>query len=166
LKEYAESLFRKHARSGILLDANLLLLLVLGGARVELIGSFKRLNMFAADDYTLLDAIVSRFAIVATTPNVLTEVSNLADGVGGAYRDDYLAAFAKRITVLDERYVASAAVLTSPAFAKFGLTDAVIAEIASRDLLVMTIDLPLYQYLATMGLDVLNFNHLRPYYWT
>jgi hypothetical protein len=51
-------------------------------------------------------------------------------------------------------------------FAVIGLSDAVIAEIANRDLLVMTTDGPLYHYLQTIGLPVLNFNHIRTLYWT
>jgi hypothetical protein len=163
--DYAESLFEKYSTTGVVLDTNLLLLLILGGARRELIGK-KRLNMFSAEDYDTLSAIVDRFGLLATTPNILTEVSNLADQITGSHRDAYIGSFVNHLSMLDERYVPSNKLVGSPVFNLFGLSDAVIAEIATRELLVMTIDLPLYHYLSAMELDVLNFNHIRTTYWT
>jgi hypothetical protein len=166
VKEYAESLIDEHVGSGIVLDTGLLLLLIIGNARRELVGTFKRLNSFAPEDYDTLTTIVNRFQTIATTPNILTEVSNLADSLTDKYKEDYLNAFAGEISLLDEKYVPTKAVLSSEAFSIFGLSDAVIAEIANRDLLVMTTDGHLYNYLLTIGLPVLNFNHIRTRYWT
>ena len=163
--DYLESLFEKHSATGVVLDTNLLLLLIVGGARRELIGK-KRLNMFSAEDYDTLSAIVGRFGILATTPNILTEVSNFADQITGSHKDAYIGSFVGRLSMLNEHYVPSNKLVGSDVFNLFGLSDAVIAEIATRELLVMTIDLPLYQYLSAMELDVLNFNHIRPNYWT
>jgi hypothetical protein len=165
LNEYDESLIDKHAGSGVVLDTGLLLLLIIGNARRELVGSFKRLNSFVPEDYETLITIVNRFQTIATTPNILTEVSNLADSLTAKYKSDYLNAFAAEISLLDEKYVPTKDVLSSDAFSIFGLSDAVIAEIANRDLLVMTTDGKLYNYLSSIGLPVLNFNHIRPLYW-
>jgi len=122
--------------------------------------------MFSAEDYDTLSAIVGRFGILATTPNILTEVSNFADQITGSHKDAYIGSFVGRLSMLNEHYVPSNKLVGSDVFNLFGLSDAVIAEIATRELLVMTIDLPLYQYLSAMELDVLNFNHIRTAYWT
>ncbi len=50
-------------------------------------------------------------------------------------------------------------------FAKFGLTDAAIAEIAAKKYLVLTDDFRLSQSLQAAGIDALNFNHVRDAYW-
>jgi hypothetical protein len=163
--DYAESLFEKHGTTGLVLDTNLLLLLIVGGARRELVGK-GRLNMFSGEDFDTISAIVSRFSVVTTTPNILTEVSNLADALTGIHRDAYIASFVNNLPLLSERYVPSHGLVGSAIFNLFGLSDAAIAEIASRELLVITMDLPLYQYLSAMELDVLNFNHIRTTYWT
>ena len=165
MKEYAEQLFQQHAQAGVLLDTNLLLLLIAGNAQRDLVTSFKRLNMFTLEDYDALASIVRRFERLVTTPNILTEVSNLADNLRGAHKQACLASLVDQITVLDEHYVPSESLIASTALNAFGLTDAVIAEIASRAFLVMTIDLPLYNYLCTLELPVLNFNHLRGFLW-
>lgn len=122
--------------------------------------------MFSAEDYDTLSAVVERFSLLSTTPNILTEVSNLADALTGRYKDDYIASFVNRLSVLNEHYVPSFELVGSPVFKLFGLSDAAIAEIASREILVLTMDAPLYQYLTGLGLDVLNFNHIRTIYWT
>lgn len=166
MNEYDELLIDKHAGSGIVLDTGLLLLLIIGNARRELVGTFKRLNSFVPEDYDALTTIVNRFQTIATTPNILTEVSNLADRLRDKYKEVYLNAFIAEISLLDEKYVPTKDVLASDAFSIFGLSDAVIAEIANRDLLVMTTDSPLYHYLLTIGLPVLNFNHIRTLFWT
>jgi uncharacterized protein YaiI (UPF0178 family) len=49
----------------------------------------------------------------------------------------------------------------SDLFARFGLTDAAIANAAQRPMLVLTDDLPLYQTLVHQGVDAINFNHIR-----
>lgn len=148
-----------------MLDTNLLLLLIVGGARRDLIGK-RRLNMFSAEDYDTLVEIAKRFSLLATTPNILTEVSNLADGLAGNHKDAYIDSFVDHVSVLAEHYVPSEQLVGSQVFTLFGLSDAAIAEIANRELLVITIDSPLYHYLSAMGLDVLNFNHIRTNYWT
>jgi hypothetical protein len=161
LREYLESLIEKHSAAGLLLDTNLLLLLIIGSRSRSLVGSWKRLNMFSAEDYDTLSAIAERFVGLVTTPNILTEVSNLAENLTGAYKGEYLTSLSDMITILDERYIPSRDVVASPIFNQFGLSDAVIADIVTREFLVLTIDLPLYQYLLAMGVDVLNFNHIR-----
>jgi uncharacterized protein YaiI (UPF0178 family) len=49
---------------------------------------------------------------------------------------------------------------------KFGLTDAGIASLYEQGVLVLTDDLPLQQWLASKGLDALNFNHIRQSVWS
>jgi hypothetical protein len=163
--DYAESLLEKHATTGVLLDSNLLLLLIVGGARRDLIGK-KRLNMFATEDYDTLNAIVSRADLIVTTPNILTEVSNLADALTGTHKDEYITSLVERLAVLDERYVPSHELIGGTVFNLFGLSDSAIAQIATDRFLIITIDLPLYQYLSAQELDVLNFNHIRTSHWT
>ena len=60
----------------ILIDANLLVLLVVGRTRRSLIADHKRLSSFTAEDYDLLLSVIGSRTIVVT-PNTLTEASNL-----------------------------------------------------------------------------------------
>ncbi|MGC2111256.1 MAG: hypothetical protein WA655_17205 [Candidatus Korobacteraceae bacterium] len=150
-------------RQGVLLDSNLLLLLFLGGYDQRQIGT-NRLAAFAGDDYDLIQALVDRFSPLITTPNILTEVSNLSGSIPEGQRKSYFASFAERVAWFDEQHVSSSTALQSR-WARFGLTDAVIAEIAKRRCLVITDDFALSQSLQSAGIEALNFNHIREEFW-
>jgi len=48
---------------------------------------------------------------------------------------------------------------------KFGLTDSGIVHLVKDQYLVLTDDLNLVRYLQNQGVDVINFNHIRPLAW-
>jgi hypothetical protein len=155
----------QHASAGLVLDANLLVLLLVGKTRRALVGSHKRLSEFSADDFDALEDIIKRFPVITTTPNVLTEVSNLCWGFVGDDLERYLATIINHVTIVTEEYVPSKDVISATAFAHMGLSDAVLAEIASRNLLVLTMDGRLYHFLLSLSLPTINFNHIRTDYW-
>lgn len=157
----ADFLLAKHAGGMVLIDSNLLLLLFVGEFRRDLIPRFKRLGAYLPDDYDTLLRVLQNFSKIATTPNILTEVSNLSSALQDQIRFGYFDSFAGRISVLTETYVKSVNAASTQIFRTFGITDAGIALIAKNGLLVLTDDLPLYQYIVNIGLDSLNFNHLR-----
>ncbi|MCD6622891.1 hypothetical protein DN614_32035 [Klebsiella michiganensis] len=67
-------------KSSPLIDTNLLLLFVIGSVdNGHFIDASKRLGAFSYDDYRLLKEFIDKFDNFATTPYILTEVSNLID---------------------------------------------------------------------------------------
>ena len=164
---YEGALIRKHRRSGLLLDANLLLLYQVGLFDERAIGTFPHTKRYTTEDYHLLAKWIGRFSSIVTTPNILTEVSNLSGKLGQANLNGFREAFKGKIDVIEEEYCASRQAAASPAFAKFGLTDAGIASLVrDNDFLVLTDDLPLAQWLQSKGFGVLNFNHIRQHLWS
>ena len=107
---------------------------------------------------------LANFRQVVTTPNILTEVSNLSSAISENYIGAYFRSFATTVALLEEEYVPSSRAMQNQ-FAKFGLTDAAIAEIAAKKYLVLTDDFRLSQSLQAAGIDALNFNHVRDAYW-
>lgn len=132
----------------------------------DLIARFKRLNTLTPEDYDTLAMVLGQFGTIATTPNVLTEVSNLSGELRNQARIAYYATFARSLRLLSETFIDSTEVAQTPIFRALGLTDAGIALIARKSLLVLTEDLTLYHYLLGTGVDALNFNHLRPWFTT
>lgn len=149
---------------GVVVDSNLLLLLFIGSYERSKIRTSSRLAQFSEDDYEILLRVLEPFRLIVTTPNILTEVSNLSGGIPEGEKEAYFTAFAARLSLLDEQHVGSAAALTNR-WAKFGLTDAVIATIAKNKYLVLTDDFRLSQSLNADGIHALNFNHLRDICW-
>lgn len=157
-----DQLWRRYRRKGLLIDTNLLLTYFVGLCDRELLLTFKRTAAFSWEDFLLLGKFVTSFQLLVTTPNILTEVSNLlSDDV----RDRCLAVLISQIEKLDERYPASTELVKAPAFPKFGLTDAGIGSTARGRYLVLTDDFRLSNHLRTEGQDVVNFNHLRQLNW-
>ena len=164
--ETPAGLIDRFASTGVLLDANLLLLLVVGSYDRRRIETFKRLSVFAPEDFDLLVAIVGKFKRLIVTPHVLTEVSNLAGSLPANVKDACFQTFAAAIVAADETTMSSASVATRSEFRRFGLADTIIMQVAARPTLILTIDFPLAQYLASHSLPVINFNHIRYLNWS
>ena len=101
---------------------------------------------------------------VVTTPHILTEVSNLLGQLRRDERNSYFAVFAQGITVLEELHPLSVDIAKMEEFRRFGITDAGLIALAQQHLII-TADVPLSNYLATAGVDVLNFNQIRAMHW-
>lgn len=158
-----QTLLVKHRGGSVLIDSNLLLLWFAGLFKRELIGTYKRLNTFSLEDFDLLAAWLKSFRTIVTTPNILTEVSNLAGALSDRIKPHYFAAFCKYLELLQEEYVPSRQAATNQFFGRLGLTDSVIATVAEKHILVITNDFELYYRLLSLNLDVLNFNHERTF---
>jgi len=144
----------------LLLDSNLLILLLLGSSDIRFIKSFKRLSDFTLEDFQTLVKLSQSFKL-ATTPHILTEVSNLAKDLPSHQRDAAFAYMATRIPFLLERQVAGEQAVSSSEFIHFGLTDSVLHELCDQHLII-TNDRRFAAHLRRQKLAVLTMNDLRP----
>lgn len=132
------------------IDANLLVLLVVGAVDRRLVGKHRRVRSFEPEDYDLLLALLQETPHpVVVTPNTLTEVSNLIED-----RQDrrFLRQLKEFIEVSEEVVVASSVASNNRAYEQLGLSDAVLLEIASAQRPLIAADLDLYNAaLATKG---------------
>jgi len=165
--EAAARLVPRFQQSGLLLDANLLLVFVAGGHRPAWLGHRKRLREYDVDDLDRIRRFVARFGRVVTTPGILTEVSNLSNAaVYDHERADYAITLRAVIDRLIERYPHSRGVAREVSFAPLGLTDASIARVArARRAFVLSADFDLIDSLQRQGIPALNYNHLREIDW-
>jgi hypothetical protein len=161
VNEYVTWLLQTYGRKHLFVDTNVLLPLVIGSYDRTLIPRFKRTTMYTVEDYDLALRFVGLFDQLVTTPSVLTEVSNLAAQLGSSMRAQCFEVFSRIVQRLEERHTPSATIVESPAFLRFGLTDATALRIAHRDVIVLTDDLRLASHMEQESLPVLNFTHLR-----
>lgn len=141
-------------------DANLVVLLVVGAVHRSWVGTHKRLSAYSPDDYDLLISIIGPFAPVVACPNVLTEASNLLRD--SRDRKALLPrALQLLVSELDKNYVSSAAAMTRGEYSRLGLTDAVLLHLADTGATLLTADLDLYLAASRAGYPVFNFNHIR-----
>lgn len=160
-----QSLISKYHSKGLLIDANLLLLFCIGAVNPDYIRQCKRTQKYVQEDFHCLVEFMGLFTSYVTTPNILTEVSNLATILTGKYQDDFRIIFSQFIIANTEEYQESKELATMPSFFKFGLTDAGIIHVVQKNFLLITDDFPLSQFLSSQGVDVVNFNHLRILNW-
>jgi hypothetical protein len=156
-----EDLLADYLGGTVLVDSNVLLLYLIGKCDTRIIARFTRTQKYTVEDFELLSKILDRiFKKVVTTPNILTEVSNLATKLSESERRAFFAKMQTYIAVLDERYVSSRSASGDHNYLGLGLTDAAVLTLCP-EALVLTDDLPLYSVIAKRGRDVLNFTHLR-----
>jgi len=165
MSDYVNWLLERHRKGTVLVDTNLLLLYFVGSFDPQEIPRFKRTRTFVTEDYATLLNFLKWFEKIVTTPNILTEVSNLSGHLPKHLRADYFQVFARGIRLLEEHYCSSANISEMEEIKWLGLTDAGILHLAQDKYLVATDDFKLSQYLEKKGIDVLNFNHIRPLNW-
>ncbi|MCA1630376.1 MAG: hypothetical protein LC785_04070 [Acidobacteria bacterium] len=161
-----EHLLIQYKSEGVLIDTNLLLLFFVGLYDPERIPKFKRTATFTVEDFQTLLGFFKFFGKVVTTPNILTEVSNLAGQLPEKLKQSFYPLFAQQLTLLEEHYATSAKLSSTEQFPRLGLTDSGIFDLSQNRYLVLTDDFRLAGYLDSRGIDVINFNHIRPMNWS
>jgi hypothetical protein len=146
----------------ILLDANLLILQIIGVFDDRLLGR-KRLDIYDEADFKLLNRIVGKFVRNLTTPHLLAEASNLTDQIVSKPRHREFRKFlaAQILPFLDEQWCLASQLCSTEPFFRLGLADAAICQLADDRTLVLTVDAELYNVLIERGVNAQNFNHLR-----
>lgn len=152
----------RYRTRGAVIDANLLLLLLVGTVRRELVGAFKRTRQYTAEDWDVLEGVLGQLGTLVTTPNVLTEVSNLGDWLEGPDRERFVQAFRLFVGQVRESRRESRRLVGHDAFPALGLTDVSLAQAARKGhRLLVTDDFALHQRCERDGIASLNFSHLR-----
>lgn len=163
--EYINQLIASYKTKGLLVDTNLLLLYLVGAYDPERIPKFKRTMAFTVDEFLFLTTFIEVFEKIITTPNILTEISNLSGQLPEKLRSFFWKDFAGRMPDLHERYTPSTTISASDHFTRFGLTDSGIVGLVKDKYLVLTDDLRPVGYLQNLDIDVINFNHIRAIAW-
>ena len=162
MSTYAEALIERYKSKGVLIDANLALLYLVGSYDLRLIGDgkYNKLSNYSTDDYRLLIRLKKEFKKAVTTPHVLTEVSNLANDLPEWTKAECLRKFYETFVEIDELTIPSLDAAQRHEFPFLGLTDSGLA-IVSDQYLIVTDDARLVKKMNESGLEALNLNHLR-----
>ncbi len=160
-----ETFVQRHRTRGAILDSNLLLLLVVGRVDRALIGRFKRTREFREGEFDLVAGLAGSFSRLFSTPNILTEVSNLGGQLGGPDRPSFFQVLGRTIEKLEESYIESRRAASTPAFERLGLADSTTSLLAQQGIGVVSGDFHLVGSLRAAGVDALNFNHVRTATW-
>ena len=146
--------------SGYFIDANLLVLLIVGSVGKDLIAKHRRLREYTEDEYETLLSLVGQVDKVLVTPNTLTETSNLLAQHREPERGRFFDCLRLLIHASEEVVVASKDASSNTAFNRLGLTDAVLLDAITEETPLLTVDLDLYLAALRRGENTaVNFNH-------
>ena len=147
----------------MLIDANLLVLLVVGETDKALISKHRRTKAYQVEDYERLVRLINQSGReVFVTPNTLTEASNLLAQHGEPERSRIFGTLQALIEKTEERVVESRVASRNSDFKRLGLTDAALLEVVSASNPLVTVDLDLYRAALKKGAEAaFNFSHYR-----
>ena len=144
----------------IFLDSNILVLLIVGQVRPNLLQVLSPGNIsFAIDDFELIKEIILEYGEPVTTPYILSEVSSLLNKLDHNSRIECLEQLSKYIPLLDNQYTPPEELSVDPLFSVYGIADISILS-ASEDSLVLTEDNPLIGLLQKSR-TVLDYHTLK-----
>lgn len=146
----------------VVVDANLLLLLVVGIASRHDIPKHKRLQGYTAEDFDLLFLLVADYSSIALLPHTLAEVSSLARQIGNPARSRIQAALRTLILNGTEHPARSASGAVRAEFNDLGLTDAMLLHLCSLDIAgasptLLTVDARLADSANALGYSVIDY---------
>ena len=116
----------------ILIDANALVLLIVGMIDENLVGKHKRTSIYSKQDYQELLLAIKDLHNLVVLPNVWTEVDNLLNRFSGNHKWSYITLVKSMLEQTTERYVASVTGGGSDYFISDGLTDALLIELGKE----------------------------------
>jgi len=145
--------------NSVLLDANLLCLLVVGLTDRAAVAGHRRLSAFDVSDFDAVVEITDLFDDIILCPQVVAETSNLL-----RYDRDhrrYSEVLRRLVHSYEERSNPSRKAVETPEFLQLGVTDAVLALLASGVGAVLSADAKLCHAIARRGHRAINYNYVR-----
>jgi hypothetical protein len=148
-------------RKTLALDANLLVLLVVGFADRRFIARHKRLYpVYREEHFDLLLDLIARDPALATTTHALTEASNLSRQCRDPMRSEITRTLGVLIERAEELAVPAVSAVSDPHFPRLGLTDCIFTLLDPSRFRVLSADLALILALQARGFEVTNFHHV------
>lgn len=163
LPQHESALVEQYYNRGAIIDTNLCVLLFVGKIDIEKVGKHRRVKQYAKQDYVLLKRMTDCFEKLYTTPNIVTEISNII-GSGDQEIVKGISSLLRHYVCrseLEESYVPSREAVKDKFSSFLGVADVAAKIVASRQLLLITDDLSLALAAQRSGCDVINFNHIR-----
>jgi hypothetical protein len=146
----------------VVVDANLLVLLVVGSASKAYIAKHRRLTGYTVEDFELLGILLSEFSEIVLLPHILAEVSNLSRYIDNPARQHVQNVLKTLIETATELPVTSSFGARRDEFNELGLTDSIILHFCSMSVngispTLITADSRLADSASSLGYSVIDY---------
>ena len=96
MTDLVDDVIRRHRSTGIVVDTNVLLLFLIGSFGRTWVSSFKNTSRYVPEDFDTISMVLGEFDKIIATPNILTELSNLAGQLGDPSRTKFFNSWRRR----------------------------------------------------------------------
>lgn len=138
----------------IVIDANALVVLLVGLIRPTLINRHKRTSIYDDRDFEELILEIGDLSKLLILPNVWTEVDNLLNNFGGQLKNAYVSELKNLTERCQEQYLETEIAAQDVAFYDLGLTDTLLLITAKQQKKLITSDSLLSDYARAYGIQV------------
>ena len=141
----------------VIIDTNIFILFLVGQINENKIKNYTRNSIFSKEDYYFLLNILSEYDRIITSPNILTEVDNILNGITGEDRYKYLAIVKDIYKQTIEKYLKTENVSQNWFFDILGVTDSAIIMMAKECDLLVSGDSVLCDYAKSLDIRTFDF---------
>jgi hypothetical protein len=153
-------------RKAIVLDANLIVLLIVGLSNKKYLGKHKAItNTFLKGDFEVLEDAIQGSNGLIVTPHTLAEASNFLRQIANPIKSEVGRTYQAYIKKLQEVYVTSVAASSRPEFFRHGLADMSSLEALKSDSILLSTDGPLCHEARVAGKQAITFAQYRQEYY-
>lgn len=146
----------------VLVDANLLVLLLVGIYDPAYVKSHKKTKGYTRDDFEMLVEILRECnSTIVVTPAILAETSNLIASCNEPMRSELKSLLGESLSQYCEVLQPSIEYSTKPEFTLLGLTDSGILNLPEPVDMILTDDSDLHRACLEKGLVAEHFKHWR-----
>lgn len=158
--------------SGVIVDTNILLLLLIGHFDKDFIKNYSlfknNAKNYTKEDFELLKQLVSYFNKLIITPQIIAELSNISitsnRSTFGSRLLSYLQAVVDILKDAEEHHQQAECLwgMQLEVLSRFGFTDVTISELSKRTHMpILTDELELYLYLVNNGIPAISFEYIK-----
>lgn len=154
-------------RKGIILDTGPLLFFLAGNYNFDSISRTPLTKEYTQEDFLLLQNFIGKFRKIITTPQILAEVSDIAENKLDRGFSDFIKKIIEILLDSEEVHIEKNKILVNEQIGKFGVTDvSIILSSEKNNQFILTKDLDFALLCQSKNLPVLHFDWLRGSFWS
>ena len=141
----------------VIIDTNIFILFLVGQINENRIKNYMRNSLYTKEDYYFLLSVLADYDRIITSPNILTEVDNILNRIGGEDKYKYLVLAKTMYKQTIEKYIKTEKITQNWYFDSLGITDSSILMMAKDCELLISGDSSLCDHAKSLNIKTFDF---------